>query len=288
LRRDSTQSADYIENEIATTAVVAAEAPSAPQWPRDEASLFVEILQSHGFADKLVEKLIGFATAPTHVKRPVDRLAIALGAHFNFSAIDDAWQAPILLCGTKGAGISTIVTKLVTRFDDTEVMVIAAGVHEAEKLEELRDNLEVLDLPLVLAADAAALRHAVANAKGRKIVIDMGGSAALDRKQITEFATAANAVAMLVVSAEAPESEIHTAAEAAGAIGITRMLMSRLDAARYLGAALTAADTAKLALVSASITPHFGFGLRALTPENLARRLIASAAHAERWRAAPL
>ncbi len=92
---------------------------------------------------------------------------------------------------------------------------------------------------------------------------------------------------MLAISAEAAGAEAMGAAKAAAAIGITRTIVTRLDVGRYLGAALSAADAAKLALVSASVTPHFGFGLRAFTPENLARRLMA-AAHPERWRAAPL
>jgi hypothetical protein len=65
------------------------------------------------------------------------------------------------------------------------------------------------------------------------------------------------------------------------------MIVTGLDVGRYLGAALSAADATKLALVSASVTPHFGFGLRAFTPENLARRLM-SGGHPERWKVAPI
>jgi signal recognition particle GTPase len=289
LHRDSTQPAEDPGNEVAVPAIASPEPPpAATQWPSDDASQLAEILQSHGLTVKLVEKLVGFATAPTHVKRPVDRLAIALGSHFNFFALDEAWQAPILLCGLAGAGTSTITAKLVARFDKSEVLVIAAGTHGAVKLEELRDNLETLDLPLMHARDTVALRQAVASADGRKIVIDMGGSSSLDRKQIQEFASAAGAIGMLVTSAEASHDATRAAAETANALGFTRMIVTHLDAARYLGAALNAADTAKLALVSASITPHFGFGLRALSPENLARRLMSAAAHPERWRASPL
>jgi flagellar biosynthesis GTPase FlhF len=98
---------------------------------------------------------------------------------------------------------------------------------------------------------------------------------------------ASGAAGMLTISAESTLVEAMSAAEAAAAMGIARTIITRLDVARYLGAALSAADATKLSLVSASITPHFGFGLRAVTPENLARRLM-SADHAERWRVAPL
>ena len=146
----------------------------------------------------------------------------------------------------------------------------------------------MLDLPLTVAADAAALGRAVASAKGRKVVIDANGQSPLDKTQLKEFAHAAGATGLLVASAETETADMVAAAEAASAIGIGRMVVTHLDAARYLGAVLTAADGAKLALVCASVTPHFGFGLRALTPENLSRRLMAAALHAERWRVTAL
>jgi hypothetical protein len=92
---------------------------------------------------------------------------------------------------------------------------------------------------------------------------------------------------MLVMSAETTATEAMAAGKTANATGVSRMVVTHFDVARYLGAVLTTADAAKLALVGASVTPHFGFGMRALTPENLARRLMA-AVHPERWRVTPL
>lgn len=289
----STRVAADMSNEGSTLGANSAAASPLPaqspnvDWAIDDDALLGDMLRDHGFADKLASRLIDLAAAPAHVKRPVDRLAIALGAHFNFFALDEAWQSPILLCGLPGAGTSTLAAKLAARFDESEILVISAGAHDAAKTAALRECLEVLDLPLTCAPDAAALRDAVGAAAGRKVVIDAGGRAPLDSVRIGEFTRAAGAAGMLVTSAEAPAGDALVAAKAAGAIGISRMIVTHLDTARYLGAALTAADAAKLALVSASITPHFGFGMRSLTPENLARRLMA-ALHTERWRAAPL
>lgn len=288
-RRSSAQPAEDIGSEkieTVETAVAVARVP-AIEWAVDDDSSLGELLNSHGFAGKVAARLIELAGAPTHVKRPVDRLAIALGAQFNFFALDEAWQQPILLCGLPGAGTSTLATKLAARFDDSEVLVIAAGVHAAEKIALLAEDLEALDLPLTRAADAATLHRAVGEAKGRKVIIDVAGRAPLDRAQLKEFAAATGAAGMLVISAESTLAETMGAAEAASAAGITRTIVTGLDVARYLGAALSAADATKLALVSASVTPHFGFGLRAFTPENLARRLM-SGGHAERWRVAPI
>jgi signal recognition particle GTPase len=286
-RQSSTQLAEDIGNETIETAAVAV-APgraAAAEWASDDE--LGELLNSHGFAPKLIFRLVELASAPTHVKRPVDRLAIALGAQFNFFALEEAWQQPILLCGLPDAGTSTLATKLAARYDDSEVMVISAGAHDAAKTALLVENLEVLDLPLTQVADAAALGRAVGQAAGRKVIIDVAAKSSFDRAQVKEFIAAAGAAGMLTISAESTIADTTNAAQAASDIGVARMIVTGLDVGRYLGAALSAADVTKLALVSASVTPHFGFGLRAFTPENLARRLM-SGGHPERWRVAPI
>jgi hypothetical protein len=157
--RNSAQPAEDIGSErieIIETAAAPAPVP-AIEWPIDDDSSLAELLGSHGFAGKVTARLIELASAPTHVKRPVDRLAIALGAQFNFFALEEAWRQPILLCGLPGAGMSTLAAKLAARFDDSEVLVISAGAHDAEKTALLAENLEALDLPLTRVADAAAL-----------------------------------------------------------------------------------------------------------------------------------
>jgi signal recognition particle GTPase len=284
-RRSSTQAAEDIGNEVIDTAATVPAA--ALEWASDDDAQLGELLGSHGFAANLTARLVELAGAPTHVKRPVDRLAIALGAQFNFFALEEAWQQPILLCGLPGAGTSTLATKLAARYDDSEILVISAGAHDAAKTALLAENLEALDLPLNRAADTAALGRALAGAAGRKVIIDVAARSPFDRAQVKEFIAASGAAGMLVVAAETSIEDATSAAKAASDIGIARMIVTGLDVGRYLGAALSAADATKLALVSASITPHFGFGLRAFSPENLARRLM-SGGHAERWRVAPI
>ncbi len=115
-RHSSTQPAEDIGSETIETAETAAPvtAPAAApvaaiEWAGDDDTLLGELLIGHGFAGPLTGRLVELATAPTHAKRAVDRLAIALGAQFNFFALEEAWQQPILLCGLPGAGTSTLV-----------------------------------------------------------------------------------------------------------------------------------------------------------------------------------
>jgi signal recognition particle GTPase len=260
-------------------------------WPSDETGLLDEVLRCHSLPEALLEQLKGLATAPVHAPRLVDRLAVALAAHFHFLPLDEAWEAPTLLYGMPGTGVSTLAAKLAAKFDEREILVISTDTRGTAAITELEENLEALALPLMVATDVAALRSIVATAAGRKVIIDAGCSAPTDKTgahRLKQLVEASGAQGILVLSATAAAEEAASIARAASHIGTRRMIVTQLDTARYIGPALIAADTGKLAFVAASVTPHFAFGLRTLTPENLARRLMAAALKTERWRIAPL
>ncbi len=263
---------------------------AAREWPTDETAFLRELLRCHGLPAPLLDRLMELAAAPPNATRIVDRLAVALAAHLHFLPLENALETPILLYGAPGAGASTLAAKLAARFDDREILVVSTDARAAERAQ-LEEYLEVLGLPLAVATDDAALKSIVAGAAGRKVVVDTACGAPTDPKcadQIRKLTEAAGAQAMLVVAADAPVEQATANATAAARIGTRRMIVTRLDAERYVGSILVAADVGKLALVAASVTPHFAFGLRVLTPENLARRLMAAALRAERWRVAPL
>ncbi len=259
-------------------------------WPGDESGFLAEVLRCHGLPEKLIERLVGLAAAPVHAARLVDRLAVAFGAHFHFLPLEDALAAPMLLYGMPGAGVTTLAAKLAARFDERQILVVSADNPGAAGRAQLEEYLDVLGLPLAIAENEAALRAVVAGADGRTVIVDTACGAPIDAAtagKIGMLIEAAGAQGTLVVPA-APGTDVAALAGAAAALGTRRMIVTKLDATRYIGAALIAADAGKLAFVAASVTPHFAFGLRILTPENLARRVLSAAIHAERWRVAPL
>src|SRR6185437_5286780 len=123
------------------------------------------------------------------------------------------------------------------------------------------------------------------SADGRLVMIDGGTGTLADaafKRRVHEFREATGAEGLLALAADAGSDE------AAERLGTRRLIITKLDTVRSPGAVLAAADLGKLALVAGSIAPSYAFGMRNLTPENLARRLAGSAMRAERWRAAPL
>jgi flagellar biosynthesis protein FlhF len=290
--RPRPQSEQNPDARSAATPLAAADTQSAiREWPVDETAFLRELLRCHGLSDALLERLMELATAPPNVARIVDRLGLALAAHLHFLPLEGALRTPILLYGAPGSGVSTIAAKLAARFDEEEILVVTTDSRNTDERGQLQEALDVLGLPLAVATDAASLRSTVARANGRKVIVDTACGVPSEQKcadQIRKFIDAAGAEPMYVLAADAPPDLAHTNAAAAARIGTRRMIVTRLDAERYIGAVLVAADAGQLALVAASVTPHFSFGLRGLTPENLARRLMAAALRAERWRIAPL
>jgi flagellar biosynthesis protein FlhF len=274
------------------TALAPAESKiAAREWPSDETAFLRELLRCHGVSGHLLERLMEIATAPPNAARVVDRLAVALAAQLHFIPLEDVLQTPTLLYGAPGTGVSTLAAKLAARFEERQILVVSTDARGGGERAQLEEYLEVLGLPLAVATDAATLRSTVASADGRKVIIDTACGAPTEQKcaeQIRKLAEAAGAEPMLVLAADAAVENAQESAAAAARIGTRRMIVTRLDAERYVGSVLVAADVGKLALVAASVTPHFAFGLRTLTPENLARRLMAAALRAERWRIAPL
>jgi len=275
----------------AASAAAPAALEAQRDWSGDESGFLAEVLRGHGLTPALVERLSELATAPVHTQRLVDRLAVAVAAHFHFLPLEEALAAPILLYGKAGAGVSTLAAKLAARFDEREVLVISTEGHGADTTAQLAENLDVLGLPLAFAADASALRSIVAGANGRKVVIDAGAGALSDSAaagRIQKLVEASGAQGTLVLSAHAETDDAIAIARTAARIGTQRLIVTQFDTARHIGSTLAAAEAGKLALVAASVTPHFAFGIRSLSPENVARRLMAAAPRSERWRSVPL
>jgi flagellar biosynthesis protein FlhF len=255
-------------------------------WPGDDVSFLAEVLRTQHAPESLIERLASSSMAAT--PRLVDRLAAALGAHIHFLPLEDALRSSsLLLLGPPGAGKSTLAAKLAARLGERRVLVVSTDTARPGGVAQLEEYMTVLGLPLAVADSPTALEKTVAGAAGRKVIIDTVGSAPHDvaaDQQLGAFIAAAGAEPVLALPAGCTAEDAAAMARAAAAHGARSLIVTRLDLVRRIGAALAAAEAGRLALVAASVTPHFAFGLRELTPDVLARRLLQGALHEERWR----
>jgi flagellar biosynthesis protein FlhF len=117
-------------------------------------------------------------------------------------------------------------------------------------------------------------------ASGRSIIIDTAGVTPGDEAARAALATLIEASAaqpLLVLPADTAAAEAAAMAAFYAPLGATTLLATRLDLAQRMGGMLAATDAGRLALPAAGMTPHFAYGLVALSPGMLARRLLAPA-----------
>ena len=249
-------------------------------WPSDELAFLAEILRAQHVPAALIERLNARAAVPPR-GRPEQRLAIALGAHFRFVALDDMLRSPaLLLFGGPGAGKTALAAKLAARLDPRRVLVVSTDTANVGGLAQLEQNVNALGTALAVAEDAASLRRVVAGAEKRTVIIDTAGVTPGDeagRLRLEAFKEAARAEPVLVLPADLSAEEAVSSAVHAAATGARLMVAMRLDLVRRAGAVLAAADAGPLSPVAASLSPHFAYGLSGLTPEMLARRRVAGA-----------
>ncbi|HZB90308.1 MAG TPA: GTPase, partial [Stellaceae bacterium] len=150
----------------------------------------------------------------------------------------------------------------------------------ARGVAQLEEYASVLGLRVAVADDAPALARLAAAADAQSLVIDTAGVAPGDaaaRDALAAFVAAGAAEPVLVLPADLDAEEAVAMVRFFAPLGAKTLLPTRLDLVRRLGGMLAAADAGRLALPAAGITPNFAFGLRRLTPEMVARRLLTAA-----------
>jgi flagellar biosynthesis protein FlhF len=95
-----------------------------------------------------------------------------------------------------------------------------------------------------------------------------------DMDFLKTLVNAADVEPILVLAAGGDAQEAADIGEAFGASGATRLLATRLDMTRRLGAILSAADAGQLMFSEVSLNPHVATGLCAINPISMARLIL--------------
>jgi flagellar biosynthesis protein FlhF len=230
----------------------------------------------HGSGGDILRRLRETLAASGN-SEPEAALAQALHGLFRFAPLPAVGTAPMLLVGPPGAGKTASVAKLAARavLAGTTVRVVTADVDRSGGVEQLA----ALTAPLAWRSGRrrAATRCAASSRKVAKT------SCSSTRPGSTHIAPRIGALsgliettggaAVLVLSAGLVAADCEDIAHTFRALGIVRMLPTKLDVARRLGGLLSAAD-AGLAFTDAGIGPTVGRGFSPLSPSGLARLLL--------------
>lgn len=238
-------------------------------------------LAYHGLPPRLIDRLVKAARG-VDTADPTMACAGALDEVFAFAPLPERKAPrPFMLVGPPGAGKTITVAKLAARarIAGRSVSVISADTVRAGALEQLSAFTSILDIELQKARGPEALRALV---DGTVLVHDLvfidtpginpfsGGDVAYLRDLIE----AVDVEPVLVMAAGGDPVEATEMAEVFAELGATRLLATRLDMTRRLGAVLGAADVGQFMICEVSINPHVANGLCPITPVSMARLLV--------------
>lgn len=254
--------------------------PQKPDYDEDTVNeMITEMLLKHRVPRAVSDKIISSAMV-MYDGDPKATLAKALAKTFKFAPADKKDDLPLMLVGAPGAGKTLMTAKLATQavMDKKLPAIITTDIARAGGVEQLTAFLNILDLPLYQAEDAASLKKVLMQIKGlHPVIIDTGGLNPFDPQEMKHLAKLMAVTEMNAALVLAGGTDAEEAAEMAmtfDILGVKQIIPTRLDFARRLGGILSAADKAELTFREASHTPQVANGFTIMTPQKLADMLM--------------
>ena len=240
-----------------------------------------EALEYHGTPPRLTDKLVSAATA-VEVGSPTMACAAALEDHFDFAPLPERKSPrPFMLVGPPGSGKTITTAKLAARarLAGRPVGVVTADTIRAGAIEQLSAFTGILEIELRQVRGPGQLRPVVAELMSRNdlVFIDSPGLNPFshhDMEYLRGLVNSADLEPILVLPAGGDALEAADIGEAFASAGATRLLATRLDMTRRLGAILAAADGGQLMFCEVSLNPHVATGLCAVNPVSMARMIL--------------
>lgn len=243
-------------------------------------SLIKKALEYHGVPAYITEKIIPLI--PNNTPDAIKALAHSLAKIFTFTSLpQDSASQPLILVGTPGVGKTIAVAKLAARscLAKHNVGVITADIVRAGAIGQLSAFTDILKIDLKKVKGPQSLSSTVAELSSSCdfIYIDSLGInpfANHDLELIEMLTEAASAEPILVIAGGGDVNETTEIAEKFASIKVQRMIVTRLDMTKRLGAVINAAYKANLAFSEVSISPHVASGLCPINALSLARLIM--------------
>lgn len=247
------------------------------------ARAMADALRPHSLSDDLIAAIVEGARR-ADIDDDLHRVEKGLAATFDFAPIHCSPMTPIMLVGPTGAGKTSCGAKLAAAAlnKGTTAFIMSADVGRAGAIDQIKAYGDALGADYYITETPHDVSAALRSKRPTgAVVLDTPGVSPYDPGDfaaLKSFQEATNGEAVLVLPASGDAEEFKDWAAAFREFGARRMIVTKLDATRRVGAALSAAFAGKFALAHFSQTPFISEGLLDATPEFLARRLLSGRA----------
>lgn len=235
----------------------------------------------HGLGDELLQTLAGSVGAQ-ETDNEILALTTAFQEVMRFAPLQLTPIQPVMLCGPTGAGKTSSAAKLAARAiaAGARASLFTADIGRAGAVEQLRTYADALEAEFVPVEAPADVRRALAsNAHRGVVILDTPGVSPFDggdMAALKSFQEAADAEPLLVLPTSGDPSEHADWAQAFQEFGAKRIILTKFDATRRVGAGVGAAYRHGYSFAHFSDTAFIGEGIRDASAEFLARRLLAA------------
>ncbi|OIN87298.1 MAG: hypothetical protein AUJ12_02755 [Alphaproteobacteria bacterium CG1_02_46_17] len=236
----------------------------------------IDVMLQHNVPEDVLDQIVSCAEV-LNLDEPSIAFVGALESLFDFTPLPlSPYKKAMMFVGAPGSGKTLAIAKQAARavLEDLKVAVITTDTVRAGGIEQLQAFTKLLDIDLKTARNAADLKKLLATmTDADQILIDTSGINPFNTKDMTSLArliAAGNIEPVLIMAAAGDASETGEIAQIFSALGVRRMVATRLDMARRLGGLLAAAQQGGLAFADASTTPSVADGLEPLSPRKFA------------------
>jgi flagellar biosynthesis protein FlhF len=275
--------------------VTAAAEQAEQQMQAEEIILHASFTQSPVLQQ--IEDVLRFHSSPEHVTAKLLEVARHLALQGRDTATDftrlmaacfqyaplplDQESYTLMLVGPPGTGKTMTVAKMASSavMDKKKPVVITTDNKRAGGVEQLSAFTGILGLELHVADNRGELWRLLQQfAPHHRILIDTGGVNPFnpaDVRELTEYIKLdRNIEPVLVAAAGSDSNEAEDMARAFAPLGVRRLLLTRIDAARRYGSMLTAAMSGRFAFCHASNSSRIIGEFTHLSPVTLTELLL--------------
>ena len=164
--------------------------------------------------------------------------------------------------------------------EQRRVGLVTVDTYRIAAVDQLRTYADIIDLPMEVVATPSDMRAALQRLSNLDLVLlDTAGRSPQDESRLQELGTILEAAeadeVQLVLSSVASESQLRQAARRFARVGVTSLLVTKLDEAAALGAVFTLLRETGLPLSYVTNGQNVPDDMEVADRKKLARRILA-------------